>query len=139
MSCVLSILGDDFDIDAFLLKSQLAVDIKKYKGEPFFKKTQPDGRKMTFSRIGVTVSDASFNDFDGQVADVMKYFRANQDKLSHILNDSSIEKAYIDFGLNYNYNLMCNSITFPRELLEIVSKVGVTIAVSYYEGIDDEE
>ena len=52
MSCVLSIIGKDFDIDSFLEKSKLIADQKRYIGEPFFPKTQPNGRKMEISRIG---------------------------------------------------------------------------------------
>lgn len=58
MSCMLNIIGEDLDIDVFLIRSKLSPHKKTYKGAPKFK-TKPDGERIAYSVVTFKVSDGS--------------------------------------------------------------------------------
>lgn len=52
MSCILSIVGEDLDVDGFIQKSNLEPYKKFYKGDPRIK-SKPDGKKHSFSGLSI--------------------------------------------------------------------------------------
>ena len=78
MPCNLVILGECFDIDAFLLKSKLRGYKKIYKGDPIFK-SKPNGRKVAHSRVGIETSKADFDNLDKQIKDTIRYLKRHKD------------------------------------------------------------
>lgn len=131
MSCVLRIMGKDFDPDEFVSKSKLQFDNKTYKGEVRFK-TKPEGVKFNHSVLSVVVSNADFNSPELQIEDAKNYLVMNKQGLNHIVGDRSIEHAFLDFGLNFNTEKINQSIYLPYDLVKLAGELGIGIEISLY-------
>lgn len=130
MSCVLRIMGEDFDPDAFEGKSKLPFDNKTHKGTPRFK-TKPDSEKAPHSVISFIVSNADFHSPEKQIEDAKKYLIKNKEGLSHILNDKSIQHAFLDFGLQSSEDAI-QSIYLPQDIVSLAGELGIAIEISLY-------
>jgi len=134
MSCILTISGRNFDVDAFVNKSKLRPYKKSYKGQPKFK-SKPDGEKLSFSLLSIETSKADFNNLKKQIADTIRYLKRNKDKLAHIDLTKEIEHAVLDFGIDLridNKKILIQSDKFPNELLKLAGDIGLDIELSIY-------
>src|SRR5580704_7678952 len=121
MSCILTIIGKNFDVDAFIKRSSLKGYSKSYRGEPVFK-SKPDGNKLVYSRLSVQTSKADFNNLKKQIADSIRYLKRNKDKLSLITKTKGIDFTILDFGINLRIDkkeTLLQSDRFPNELLKL--------------------
>jgi hypothetical protein len=131
---MLHIIGSNLNIDAFLEKSKLRVEKKRYKGEARFT-TKPGGEKLPYSYVSVATSNADFSDFPKQLEDTIRYLRRNKDKLRHITSTKGIQYANLDFGIDLriiNGNGMTQSDYFPHRLVKLAAELGLGIEVSIY-------
>lgn len=133
MSCVLSIIGVDFDPDAFLLASKLNVEKVGHKGQPRYK-TRPDSM-FPHSLVSVCTSKAGFDEFDQQVDETIEYLKSNYEQLKVIAQTENIQYAHIDFGVNYMGKFM-QTHHFPLELVKLCAELGLCIEVSVYTSSD---
>ncbi|MBW7912659.1 MAG: hypothetical protein H3C54_02900 [Taibaiella sp.] len=131
MSCVLRIMGVDFDPDGFEIKSGLSLGRKLYKGTPRFK-SKPDSEKAQHSVISFVVSSADFHSPEKQIEDAKNYLIINKDGLSHILNDKSIQHAFLDFGLQFYPDRVTQSIYLPHDIVSPAGALGIGIEISLY-------
>lgn len=134
MSCVLTIAGLNLDIDDFVYKTKLRPHKKSYKGLPRFA-TQPDGDKLSQSRISIITSRAGFNDLTKQIADTIRYVKRNRSKLSHISSTKGIDYAVLNFGIDLRIdrkNVLTQSDTFPAALLKLAGDLNLDIELSIY-------
>lgn len=131
MSCILNIIGKDFDVNTFVLVSELVPYKISYKESPRYK-SKPDGKKHEYTGCSFEVSSADFNEFDKQVTDAIKYLNQNREKLKMINLTNGIEYALLDFGVDYDENNFVQSHFLPNELLKIVSELGISIELSIY-------
>lgn len=129
MCCYFNLIGVDFNPDDFVLKSKLTFDTKKYKGEyaNSLKK-----RKNKWSLLSVRVTKSSFDDFEGQVKEVMTYLTENKEKLKHIRLDPTIEYATFDFGVDYYPEKFVQSFYFPPELISLARDLAIGFEISAY-------
>ena len=134
MPCNLVILGKNFDIDAFLVKSKLRGFTKIYKGEPRFK-SKPEGQKVEHSSIAIQTSKANFHELDKQIKDTIRYLKRHKDKLCYIKQFKEIDVALLDFGINLRIDrkkVLLQSDRFPSELLKLAGELGLDIELSIY-------
>ena len=134
MSCNLVILGEHFDIDAFLAKSKLRGYSKNYKGEPMFK-SKPDGRKLAHSQVGIQTSKAGFDNLEKQIKDTTQYLKKHKDKLCHIKTTQGIELALLDFGIALRIDrkkILMQTDRFPNELVKLAGEIGLDIELAIY-------
>ena len=68
MSCILTIRGQNLDIDAFIAKSKLKPYKLNYKGEPKLR-SKPNGDKLSLSLLSIETSSADFKNLKKQIAD----------------------------------------------------------------------
>ncbi len=132
MSCILRILGGDFDVDDFIFQSKVSPFTIYYKGLPKFK-TKPDGKKNENSGCHIKVSDAEFTEFNKQVADAIKYLQEHWEELHHINITQGIDYATLDFGVRYDPDKFVQSKYFPKELVKLSSELGIDIEISIYQ------
>lgn len=134
MSCILTIGGQNFDVDNFVETTKLRPYRKSYKGQPKFK-TKPDGEKLTRSSISIQTSKADFNNLKKQIADTIRYLKRNKEKLSLIGATKGIEYAVLDFGIDLRIDrkkVLTQSDTFPSELLKLAGDLNLDIELSIY-------
>ncbi len=134
MSCILTISGQNLDVDAFINKSKLRPYKKSYKGQPKFK-SKPNGDKLSFSLLSIETSKADFDNLKKQIVDTIRYLKRNQGKLAHITSTKEIEYAVLNFGIDLridNMKILIQSEKFPNELLKLADDVGLDIELSIY-------
>ncbi len=134
MSCILTISGRNFNIDAFIEASKLKPYKKSYKGQPKIK-TKPDGEKLTRSLISIETSNADFDNLNKQIVDTIRYLKGNKDKLAHIAITKGIDHAILDFGIDLRIDkkkVLYQSDRFPSQLLKLAGDLGLDIELSVY-------
>jgi len=134
MSCILTIRGRNFDIDAFIKTTKLKPYKKSYKGQPRVN-TKPDGEKLTHSLIAIETSRADFDNLEKQISDTIRYLKKNKEQLAHIPSTKGIDNAWLDFGINLRIDgkkVMVQSDKFPSRLLQLAGNLGLDIELSIY-------
>jgi hypothetical protein len=141
MSCILSIVGKELDVDGFIQKSGLEPYKTFYKGEPRLR-TKPDGEKRAFSGLSIETSNADFNQLDVQISDTIAFLKANKEKLQHIVTTKEVDHATLDFGieLRIDYDRVVYQFDrFPAELLRLAGGLGIDLEISLYPASSEEE
>ncbi|SEP30141.1 DUF4279 domain-containing protein [Mucilaginibacter sp. OK283] len=136
MSCVLRIIGEDFDVDSFILKTGIDPYKVFYKGDPKVK-SKPDGKKFEHSGCAIDASEADFTDFKQQVKDVIEFLESNRNKLLFINSGSEIQYAVLDFGVAYNPDKFTQTQYLPKELLKLAADLGIGIEISIINRAND--
>ncbi|MCB9045018.1 MAG: hypothetical protein H6550_02645 [Chitinophagales bacterium] len=131
MGCVLRIMGENFDVDAFELKTGLVFDNKTHKGEPRFK-NKPDGQKFPHSVLSVKVSEADFDSRDKQINDAKKYIERHYDKLLCIRKEKEIQHAFLDFGFRFDPEEAMLLVYFPSDIVSLAGGLGIGIQATLY-------
>ncbi|MGY4538801.1 hypothetical protein ACVW0P_003224 [Mucilaginibacter sp. UYNi724] len=132
MGCILRIIGEEFDVDNFILQSGIRSYSVFYKGEPK-SKLSPDGKKCQFSGCAVDVSKADFNDFNKQIDDASRYLELYQEKLKLITSIPAIQFAVLDFGIECDINKFVQSKYLPITLIKLCAELGISIELSIYQ------
>lgn len=131
MSCVLSIIGTNLDIDAFVETAGMPDFDKMYKGEPINKVSS---RIARYSSIGIEISNAGFDDVKTQIEEATKFLIRHRDNLKHIATTKEIEFATIDFGVDsmVDENHLTQGFYFTMPLIKICAELGIEIQLSLY-------
>ena len=135
MPCILRIVGENFDVDSFVKKSNITPYKIFHKGDPRLK-TKPDGAKIERTGCSIEVSKVDFDNLDQQINAAIIYLNKNQDKLQWINKTPEIQYAVLDFGLNYDLDKFVQSHYLPNEFLKLVSQLGIGIEISIYHSTD---
>ncbi len=136
MSCVLSIIGEDFDPDEFVKRSGVVPYKIVYKGNR--RHGLPHAPIMQYSFVSLIASDAEMDDVKTQIEETINYLKAEFSKLQHIKDTLGVQDANLHFGANYEYKF-CNSFYFPTELIALAASLGLSIETSVYEANEDDE
>ena len=134
MCCILHISGVNFNVDAFIAKSNVRPYKVFYKGEPRLK-TKPYGQKMERSGLSILVSKADFDNMERQVKDATSYLKRNKQKLMHIARTKGIQYATLDFGIDCQINgekQLVQSEVLPSKLLQLAGNLKLSIELSLY-------
>ena len=82
---MLRIDGADLDIDALLQEIDLVPESFYRRGDPKFSK-RPGAGKNEKSGAGFLVSEAGFDDFEGQKSDAVVFLKKHNQTLSRIIS-----------------------------------------------------
>ena len=130
MPCMLRISGPNLDIDSLIQHIALEPETVCRKGEPKFG-SRPNGNKHQKSGADYLVSDAEFEDFEGQQSDAVEYLKLHETEIKAILSFSGVEGVVLDFGISRReVAVQCDY--FPPELIKLAGELGLGIELSQY-------
>ena len=127
-------MGQDLDVDAFVIKSGLKPYKKSYKGQPRLK-TKPNGDKLKYSLLAIETSKADFDNHKKQIKDTIAYLTKNKIKLKHILATKEVQYARLDFGIDLTVDKTHNliqTVQLPNKLLQLSGDLNLDIELSLY-------
>ena len=87
--------------------------------------------------INIGVSDAGFDDLEGQIREVIAFLERNGEQLLEMCEAFGFDDWCLDFGLGLGDSYV-HSITFPTELLFLAGQCKMDIEVSLYPISDPE-
>lgn len=122
--------GREFDVDAFVASTALAVDSFWRRGE-LRSPHSSNGRVNASSGLRVVVSEAGFSEFERQVEDVSIFLSRHRGAIRSLVGYLGVEDVELDFGVETSPPSWC-SFRFPPELLRLAGDAGVTIVLSAY-------
>lgn len=134
MSCILTIRGENLNIDAFLQESRLAPYKTFHRGDPQVQ-TKPYSKKLQFSGCAIEVSCAGFHQLEDQIRDAISFLELHQDKLRRISEIKEVDEAVLDFGIELRIDeerVVFQFDRFPNRLLKLAGDLGLDIEVSIY-------
>jgi len=131
MSAVLRAGGPDFDVDAFLVGCTLPVCAVHRRGEPVFPASQPNGRRCPSSGVNVSVSDADFDEFAGQVEEASTFLRQNGEQVRRLCEFPGVEAVVLDFGITHR-DVVVQCDRLPADLIRLAGQLGLAIEISHY-------
>ncbi|KUG07310.1 hypothetical protein [Solirubrum puertoriconensis] len=88
-----------------------------------------------------TVSEADFDNFEGQLADVTAFVTEHKQSLLTLSKVASRVSFCFDFGLEstlFSEDVWSESIRFPFQFLLLLAEVEADLEVSYYHPTPDE-
>jgi len=133
MSCTLSIIGKNLDVQTFIAKSKLRPHHVFLKGEPIFK-TKIKSKLRAYSGISIVTSKADFDNLKIQIKDTISFLQRNKEKLKCISTTKEIQYATLNFGVDstIHKNMFSQSEVFPNKLLRIAGELGLDLEISLY-------
>ena len=130
MSCLLRVLGEDFNVDRFVEETQIADFRKRYKGD--FVSPSRD-KRLEHSSASIIISDADFSNIKTQIEEAEAFLVKHKSNLRNIATTKEIEYATIDFGADSLLpNGMTKSFYFPISLVSICAELKIGIELSVY-------
>ena len=131
MSCGLSVLGENFDVDAFVSKVNTLSFTVAYKGDSINKVNQ---KKRTHSIASITTSEAGFDDVPRQINETIAFLTKHKEALKHIAGTPGIDYATINFGVDsiIDRKHISQSFYFTIDLIKICAELGIEIELSIY-------
>ncbi|MCQ6960362.1 hypothetical protein [Mucilaginibacter aquariorum] len=137
MTCILSIIGENFDVDSFIAQCGVKPYGIFYKDQ-LIHKDLPKSKKNKFSGCSIGVSSAGFDEFNKQVDDAISYLNLNQKNLKLIPSISEIQFATLNFGIEYDIDKFVQSKYLPNTLLTLCADLGIGIELSIYQQTENE-
>ncbi|MBO2007765.1 hypothetical protein [Hymenobacter negativus] len=141
MSCQLRFSAKNFDVDYYLLTSNLNSHEVFRTGD--YQQTPLESWVTKDSGFCVTASNADFNDFNGQIIDTGKFIWQHVDELEALGKIEERVTFFFDFGLTttlFEEDVWVQSFHFPVEFLLLLSRIGAGLEISsYYPTSEDEE
>ncbi|RYD53369.1 MAG: hypothetical protein EOP52_04335 [Sphingobacteriales bacterium] len=136
MGCVFSVIGKNFDVDAFLEEAKFRGATRRYKGAPRFR-SEPEGKKRTHSFFSVYACKAGFHEPKKQIAGAIRFLKRNYDKLVLLKSTKGVDFATLDFGIELRMysasgNGFCQSDFFPPALIKLAGELEIGIEISIY-------
>lgn len=131
MSCFLSFIGEDLDVDTLVERIGISGFNKSYKGELFSPKRRLYSKSSSASII---ISDADFENFNQQVEDAQKFLQTYNNKLMSIADSEGVEYAYINFGSNCTSLIekSVQSFYLPITLITLCAELKISIETTIY-------
>lgn len=145
MSCQLRFSAEGLDVDAAL--STLTFQPHTINRPGDYVQNPVETFIIEYPGFTVTVSEAEFDDFEGQLADVTAFITEHKPSLLTLSQVEARVSFYFDFGLEsrlFDEDVWSDSIRFPYKLLLLLAEIEADLEISYYhptpdEGEDDEE
>lgn len=128
--CYFRAVGDEFDVDAFLIGSSLDADGVYHKGEPM----SPLRRTRPFTGFSITVSE-TWGDLRPQITDAIAFLREAELELSRLSSYPGVTDIRLDFACECHYVIQGYSL--PPELLLLAGSLGITIELTIYDSIGE--
>jgi hypothetical protein len=131
MSCVLRASGSDFSVDRFLEGSELISCTVYLKGEQRSPASKSRGNVNKSSGLRIDVSEAAFDDVQGQIRDAVSFLKRNEAELRRLCKFPGVEGVTLDFGIAMR-DVIAQYDYFPPELLYLAGSLGIGIELSQY-------
>ncbi|QEK50837.1 hypothetical protein FYC62_03490 [Pedobacter aquae] len=132
MSCILSILGENFDVDQFVNKTNISFSIR-HRGD-IISGTSPIVRKSKFSMASISTSEKNYCNITNQIEETLDFLIKHKKKLQIINTFPSIDFATVNFGIDSTIDEehLTQSFYFPLELIKICAELGISIETTLY-------
>ena len=128
MSCVLRAGGKEFDVDEFIKGTTLLPCAVFRKGELIGSKNL----KCSVSGLNIEISSASFDNFDKQIKDAVKFLKENKREITKLIKAEGLDGTpELDFAVNRS-DAFTLSYCFPADLVALVGSMGLGIRISQY-------
>ncbi len=131
MSCVLRAKGSDFLVDRFLEGSELIPCDVYQKGEPRSPANKPQGNAHESSGLHVEISEADFDNLQGQIEDAISFMKQHKSELERLCKFPGVKGVCLDFGIAKR-DVVAQYDYFPPELLYLAGSLGIGIELSQY-------
>lgn len=131
MSCNLSFIGEDLDVDTLTERVDIPGFRKSYKGEM----VSPDRNLYSkTSSASIQIGSADFSNFRQQVKDAEEFLLSHSRNLKVISEIDGIQYATITFGSDSKSlnEKSVESFYFPIELISICAQLKISIETSVY-------
>ena len=131
MSCYLSIIGKDLDVDAFVARTNINDFQKRYKNDLA---SGSKSKNLEYSSASIKISDADFENFNKQIEEVQVFLNTYRDHLKCIADTDGVEYANIHFGANSTtlFEKKVQSFYFPISLITICAELKISIETTVY-------
>jgi hypothetical protein len=131
MSCHLSFIGEDLDVDILIERVGIPGFRKSYKGELFSPIRNLYSRTSSAS---IQIGNADFSNFGQQVKDAEEFLLLHSINLKVVSEIDGIQYATITFGSDSTSlnEKSVQSFYFPIELISICAELRISIETSVY-------
>jgi hypothetical protein len=136
LTAVVRACGRDFDVDAFLAASPWRPTKVFRRGEPVVPGTRAAGRRSGESGFNVSVSEAGFDNFAGQLADAMEFLTNCEVEVRRLVQFPGVAEVVLDFGIARR-DVAAQYDRLPAELVRRAGACGLAIELSHYSVSDD--
>ncbi|RYD55533.1 MAG: hypothetical protein EOP56_15580 [Sphingobacteriales bacterium] len=79
-----------------------------------------------------SITEAGFDNFKGQVQEVLTFLQDNYEKLQRVREVPGVEYANLDFGIEHKMANWTSTLHLPPELLKLVGELELSIDMSLY-------
>jgi hypothetical protein len=131
VGCILSVAGQDFDVDAYLRRGALVPVAVYRRGESRFP-TLPRARKNIESGFNIVVSKKAVSDFAEQVEDALSFLSRHRRAVRALRRRQGVESATLDFRLEQHPEAPVRGHVFPEKLVSLAGDLGLSLEVSFY-------
>lgn len=131
MSCVLTVLGKELDIDSFVANTGILGFDKKYKGDIISISRK---KNLEYSYASIVISDADFDELDLQLSEAELFLNEHKNNLKCIATTQGIDYATINFGSNSSINNEnpTQAFFFPPTLLLLCAELKLGLELTVY-------
>ena len=128
---MLSIIGENLDIDGFVTKTNISGFHKAYKGNPI---NNVNPRKLKYSYCSIMTSEADSDNIELQIDETVEFLNKYKGNLMHINNTPEIEFATIAFGVHsiIDKNHLAQNFYLKKPLITICAELNIEIELSIY-------
>lgn len=131
MSCYITFMGRNLDVDDFVLRTGIPSFDKSYKGD-----LQPGAKNKTvlYSSASLKISAVDFESLTQQVKDAEIFLNTEKENLKCIAYAEGLEFATIIFGVNADNIIDKNieSFYFPNKLISLCAELKLSIEFTVY-------
>lgn len=131
MASYLRVFGKDLDVDSMISDLDLLPARVHKRNEPKLPASQPDGPRNEYSSANFCISNADFHEFERQISESLEYLKGEENFLRTVLDYPGVEGAGLDFGVQCGTSPV-HFFEFPTELLRISADIGLSIEISLY-------
>ena len=128
MTCVLRAIGRPFDVDAFLVGSELRPDCVYRRGEPKCPDLAQEPQHAA-SGLSLPVSAAAASDLPGQVRDALRFLDEHEDELRRLAGYPGVEEVCLEFSVEHRDETAQADI-FHAELLWRMGALDIDLVVT---------
>ena len=129
MGAILKISGKELNVDTFDLGWNIKPNTIFRKGDPV-RLTKPEGKKIEYSGLIFTVSNAKHSDLKGQIKETAEFLEQHKKYLERLPDYSEIEDIVIDFSFNSRIdrkNVEVQFDYFPADLIKLAGNFNMAL------------
>lgn len=130
MSCVLRVIGTDFEVDEFLKDSTLADAAVFHRGEE-----RLAGAKGAASGFNLEIGKG-LADLGLQVQAARRFLRQHEDELRRLGSFDGVEEVCLDFTIRRRAGATQSDV-FPADLLWQAGALDIDLVVTHHDAADD--